>query len=236
MAKKKEKVFCDERLKHIAFIMDGNGRWATSKLLPRTAGHVAGAKAFRRIVEYIDKIGLKHATFYAFSTENWTRPQEEIDQIMKLLSEYIDEADKVVDEHDFRLKFVGDVSVFKGKLREKIDYIEERSKNGSKMLNIALNYGSRAEIVHSVNRLLKQGKTEITEKDICDNLYTALSPDPDLIIRTANEQRLSNFLLWQAAYSEFYFTKKLWPDLTESDIDDAVREFYSRKRNFGGVK
>ena len=236
MAKKKEKVFCDERLKHIAFIMDGNGRWATSKLLPRTVGHVAGAKAFRRIADYCDTIGLQHVTFYAFSTENWTRPQEEIDQIMKLLSEYIDEAIRVVDERNFHLKFIGDKSRFTGELRERMDYIENRSAKNTKMLNIALNYGSRDEIVHAVNQLIKQGKTEVTEKDICDNLYTAASPDPDLIIRTANEQRLSNFLLWQAAYSEFYFTKKLWPDLTENDIDDSIREFYSRKRKFGGVK
>ncbi len=226
---------CDERLRHIAFIMDGNGRWAKAKGLPRSAGHVAGAAAFKRLVEYCNEIGLAHMTVYAFSTENWTRPADEVEKIMKLLSDYIDEADKLLQKNDIRIIFLGDKAPFEGKLREKMERIEEKSKNGHSILNIAANYGSRAEIVHAVNLALAKGCREITERDIEENLYTCHSPAPDLIIRSAGEQRLSNFLLWQAAYSEFYFTKVLWPDFGKKELDEAINAFYGRTRRYGGV-
>ena len=233
--KHKKQEVTNNDLRHIAFIMDGNGRWATSKNLPRTAGHAAGAKAFRRVVEYCGDIGISYVTVYAFSTENWSRPKEEVDRIMKLLDEYIDEASNVVEKYDLRVIFVGDRSPLSENLKNKMTALEKKSEIYRKVLNIALNYGSRAEIVHAVNELIAEGKSEITEEDINAHLYTKLSPPPDLIVRTAGELRLSNFLLWQAAYAEFYFTDTLWPDMTEKDIDRAVEEFHKRKRKYGGL-
>jgi len=228
-------VVCDGRLRHIAFIMDGNGRWAAERGLPRTEGHSAGAAAFRRVLSHCARIGVGHITFYAFSTENWSRPLQEIEKIMSLLSEYIDSAFKEAAENDIRVVFIGDRSRLSGNMRAKMEELERQSSGGKRILNIALSYGSREEITSAVNRLISEGKRKITEQDISSHLYTSLSPDPDLIIRTANEQRLSNFLLWQAAYSEFWFTEKLWPDITDDDVDEAVRAFYSRKRKFGGL-
>ena len=233
--KNKKQKITNDHLHHIAFIMDGNGRWATAKGLPRTAGHAAGAKTFRRIIEYCGDIGIEYITVYAFSTENWSRPKDEVNKIMKLLDEYIDEAGNVVDKYDLRVIFVGDKSALTEDLRNKMTALEKKSEVYHKVLNIALNYGSRAEIVHAVNELIAEGRTEITEDDISAHLYTKLSPPPDLIVRTAGELRLSNFLLWQAAYSEFYFTDTLWPDMTERDIDKAVEEFNKRKRKYGGL-
>ena len=235
LKKKKEALVCDERLSHIAFIMDGNGRWAQSRGMPRSAGHIAGAAAFKRVVEYCNKIKLRHMTVYAFSTENWSRPAEEVEKIMKLLSDYIDEANSLLDKYDIRIIFLGDKAPFSGELRQKMNAIEERSKDGSNILNIAMNYGSRSEIVHAVNRALERGSERITEQDIEENLYTCASPAPDLIIRTAGEKRLSNFLMWQAAYAEFYFTDVLWPDFGEKQINEAIDDFYSRHRRFGGL-
>ena len=236
MAKKiSEKILCDERLSHIAFIMDGNGRWARAKGLPRTSGHIAGAAAFKKTVEYCYGIGLRHMTVYAFSTENWSRPADEVSKIMKLLSDYIDEANGILEKNDIRIIFLGDKAPFDAELREKMIAIEERSKNGKSILNIAMNYGSKSEIVNAVNKALLSGKSSITEEDIEENLYTSCSPAPDLIIRTAGEKRLSNFLLWQAAYSEFYFTDTLWPDFGEKEINEAISDFYGRHRRYGGL-
>ena len=228
-------VMVDERLGHIAFIMDGNGRWATKKMLPRTVGHKYGAENFKKIVKYCGKIGIKAVTVYAFSTENWGRPKNEVDTIMDLLSQYLDTCEEEMKIHGIKYKFLGDMSVFTPELREKIAHVEEISKDNSLLLNVAINYGSRAEIVHAFNALAREGKKEITEKDVSDALYTAHCPDPDLIVRTGGDIRLSNFLLWQAQYSEFYFTDVLWPDLTTDNIDEIVREFYSRKRRYGKV-
>ena len=233
--KHKKQEVINKDLHHIAFIMDGNGRWATAKHLPRTAGHVAGAKAFRRVVEYCGDIGISYVTVYAFSTENWSRPQDEVDRIMKLLDEYIDEASNVVEKYDLRVIFVGDRAPLSEDIKIKMAALEKKSEIYHRVLNIALNYGSRSEIVHAVNELIAEGKSEITEDDINAHLYTKLSPPPDLIVRTAGELRLSNFLLWQAAYAEFYFTDTLWPDMTERDIDKAVEEFHKRKRKYGGL-
>ena len=228
------RVVCDDRLKHIAFIMDGNGRWAKSRGLSRSAGHRAGAKTFRRIVDYVKLIGAKYMTVYAFSTENWSRPAEEVSSIMKLLEDYIEQALGDVADNDVRVIFLGDRAPLSDKLRRKMDSLERRSEKNSHILNIALNYGGRDEIVRAVKQVLEKG-LELTGETIAANLYTKESPPPDLIVRTAGELRLSNFLLWQSAYSELYFTDKLWPDFTEKDVDEAVAEFYRRTRRFGGI-
>ena len=221
----------DERLKHIAFIMDGNGRWANKRGMPREFGHKKGVEVFREITEYCHKIGVQCVTVYAFSTENWKRPQREVEAIMKLLDEYLDKTST----EDVRVCFIGDKSKLDPKLIAKIDSVEERTRDGKSTLNVAMNYGSRAEIVNACNRLIAEGKEAVTEEDIDSALYTAGCPDPDLIVRTGGDLRISNFLLWQAAYSELYFTDTLWPDMTPDDVDAAIENFYSRKRRFGGL-
>lgn len=235
--KKKEKsvVTVDDRLKHIAFIMDGNGRWAKKRSMPREVGHVSGAKNFKKVIRYCGDKGVKIITVYAFSTENWKRPKNEVDAIMNLLSDYIDDAVASVDENNIQLHFLGDMSIFSDEIREKIANAENVSKDKELILNIALNYGSRAELAHACEVLIGEGKTKIGEDDISAALYTAHCDDPDLIVRTGGDLRLSNFLLWQAAYAEFYFTDTLWPDLDEREIDHIIDNFYSRKRRFGGV-
>ena len=229
------KTQVDARLTHIAFIMDGNGRWAKKRSMPREFGHVNGAKNFKKIIRYCGDIGIKMITVYAFSTENWKRPQHEVDAIMGLLSDYIDDAVASMDENNIRLVFLGDKSIFPAPLREKIDNVEEISKDKDLLLNIALNYGARAEIAHACNTLIDAGKKNVTEADVEAALYTAHCPDPDLIVRTGGDIRLSNFLLWQAAYAELYFTDTLWPDLSPHEIDRIVADFYKRKRRFGGL-
>lgn len=230
--KKKKKIEVDERLKHIAFIMDGNGRWAKSRALPRQIGHKYGAQAFEDTVRNCHKIGIKIVTVYAFSTENWSRPQKEVNALMELLDNYIERAKN---EKNIRYVFLGDKSAFTQDLREKMIYLEDISKDCDNILNIAFNYGGRAEIVNACNALIKEGKTEITEEDISNSIYTAHCPDPDLIVRTAGECRISNFLLWQCAYSEFYYTNTLWPDFDEKELNKAIESFYSRKRRYGGL-
>lgn len=225
----------DTNLRHIAFIMDGNGRWANKRGLPREAGHPKGADTFKKIVRYCGDIGIGTVTVYAFSTENWSRPKREVDAIMRLLDEYIKLAVDGDDENHIRYYFLGDKSKLSPELAKKCAELEKFTENNKLILNIALNYGGRDEIVHAVNRLIKEGKTEITEEDISANTYTAHSPDPDLIVRTAGEMRLSNFLLWQCAYSEFYSTDTLWPDMTGEVVNEAIVDFSKRKRKFGGV-
>ena len=222
----------DDHLKHIAFIMDGNGRWAKSRSLPRNVGHKYGAKAFENVVKSCHEFGVKNVTVYAFSTENWSRPKKEIDAIMELLDSYIDRA---YEQKDIRYVFVGDKSVLSDELKSKMINLEEATKNYENILNIAFNYGGRAEIVNACNTLICKGASSINEEDISSNLYTSHCPDPDLIVRTANEQRISNFLLWQCAYSEFYFTKVLWPDFDKKELYKAIQSFYKRKRRFGGL-
>ena len=231
---KPKPVQCDERLQHIAFIMDGNGRWAKARKMPRSYGHKIGAKAFKDAVKYCSTIGLRHMTVYAFSTENWRRPKEEVDAILVLLEEYIAEALADLAENDVRIVFLGEKPPFPDALRQKMEHLEAESASNSLILNIAMNYGGRDELIHAANAAIGEGKTTLTEADIDAHLYTKLSPPPDLIIRTANERRLSNFLLWQSAYAELYFTPVLWPDFKPKHIDEAIRDFYARKRNFGG--
>ena len=225
----------DERLQHIAFIMDGNGRWAERRGMPRRFGHRYGAEAFRKVVKYCGDIGIKYVTVYAFSTENWSRPEKEVQSIMKLLDSYLDECEKSAKEYNIQLRFIRDLSKLEPSLAEKARRLEDTTQNNSLVLSIALNYGGKDEIVHAFNNLMQQGKTSVTSDDITSELYTAGIPDPDLIVRTAGEMRLSNFLMWQSAYSEFYFTDTLWPDMSPKDIDKAVEEFYTRQRRYGKV-
>lgn len=231
-----EKIIIDDRLKHIAFIMDGNGRWAKKRSLPREYGHKVGAQTFKKIALYCRDIGVKYATIYAFSTENWKRPEREVNAIMDIFSDYLDEALRDLDKNNVRYIFIGDKAIFPDKLREKMLNLEEVSKGKPWTLNFAVNYGGRDEIVNACRALIREGREDITADDINSHLYTKESPDPDIIVRTGGEQRLSNFLLWQASYSEFYFTEKLWPDLDTSDVDDIVRAFYSRDRRYGRIK
>ena len=226
---------CEGRLKHIAFIMDGNGRWAKKRGMPRTFGHKQGAEAMRRLVRHCGDIGIKTATVYAFSTENWSRPQEEVDTIMLILERYLDEAFTLLDVENVRYVFLGDKARLPATLREKAIELERVSREKPLTLNIALNYGARAEIVHACNALIAEGKSEITEDDLSGKLYTHESPDPDLVVRTGGDVRLSNFLLWQSAYAELCFTKTLWPDLTNDDLDEIIRDFLTRHRRFGGL-
>ncbi len=234
--KKKEKITqVDQRLSHIAFIMDGNGRWATNKGMPREFGHKRGAEVFKSLTEYCGDIGIKHVTVYAFSTENWKRPQNEVDAIMDLLLKYLGEAEDELKQKNFRIVFLGDKSVFSDTLRQRIEHVESLCRERERILNIALNYGSHDEIVRAVNKLIQEKKENVTAEDIDRNLYTYQSPYPDLIVRTGGDLRLSNFMLWQAEYAELYFTKTLWPDMTKDDVDLAVEEFYRRKRRYGGI-
>ena len=229
------KILSDDRLGHIAIIMDGNGRWAKKRGFPREIGHKYGAAAFRKIVEYCEKIGLRALTVYAFSTENWKRPEKEVKSILSLLRQYVDECEKNIEKYQAYFHFIGDLSVFDDDLRARIEKIEEQTKGRPLVLNIAFNYGGRSEITRAFSRLAESGKREITEEDISRELYTAVCGDPDLIIRTGGDMRISNFLLWQAAYAELYFTDVLWPDFDEAELDKAIENFYSRKRRFGGV-
>ncbi len=220
---------------HIAIIMDGNGRWAKKRGLPREIGHKYGANAFRKIVEYADKINLNTLTVYAFSTENWKRPQKEIDSIMSLLGQYIGECEKSLKKYDLSYRFIGDMSPIDETLKRRIETIEKETAHNTKVLNIALNYGGRSELARAYRLLAEEGKKNITEEDISRHLYTSSCGDPDLIIRTGGDMRISNFLLWQAAYAELYFTDTLWPDFDEKELDKAIENFSGRKRRFGGV-
>ena len=222
-------------LRHIAFIMDGNGRWANKRGMPREYGHKRGAETFRKILRRCCELRIMASTYYVFSTENWKRPQAEVDAILKLLCEYLDECEKEIAKNDVRFVFLGDISVFDEEIQRKIRYIEDVSKDHSHIASLALNYGGRAEITNAVNKLIASGAQSVTEDDINNALYTKDSPELDLIVRTGGDLRISNFLLWQTAYAEFYFTDKLWPDLEPDDVDKIVENFTARSRRFGGV-
>ena len=231
----------DNLPQHLGFIMDGNGRWAKRRGLPRSAGHRAGAKTFRDMVRYCKDIGIKNMTVYAFSTENWKRPKEEVEAIMDLLRSYLKDAFDHREE-EVRCLILGDTAPLAPDIVALIKKLEDESRDCKQMtLNIALNYGGRAEITHAVRELAGQvqrgelAPEEITEDAISAHLYTAGQPDPDLIIRPSGEYRTSNFLLWQSAYSELVFMDVLWPDFTRRDLDRAILEYQNRDRRFGGV-
>ena len=227
---------------HIGIIMDGNGRWAKRRGLPRKSGHAAGAKTFERIVEDAGNIGIKVVTVYAFSTENWSRPKDEVNALMVLLEDYLDNGLTRLAGRKVKIHFIGDISAFSDAFQKKAAHMEEATReNDGLLLNVALNYGSRAEITNAVRVIAKQvedgiiSSKDITEKMISDSLYTSNQPDPDLIIRPSGEYRLSNFLMWQGAYSELWFSDCLWPDFTKKDLLHAISDYQKRNRRFGGV-
>lgn len=225
----------DGRLQSVGIIMDGNGRWAKARGLSRNEGHRAGAKAVRTVIECLRELGVRHVTLYAFSTENWKRPKDEVDGIMNLIYGYLDRFKDMKDEFDASIRFIGDKAVLPERLAKKCIEIENASRGRSNFINVALNYGGRDEIVRAVNEAMREGRDSISEEDIRSHLYTADSPDPDLIIRTGGDLRISNFLIWQSAYSELYFTDTLWPDFGRDEVVKAAEEFYRRKRRFGGL-
>lgn len=239
--KQAEEVDFNNLPRHIAIILDGNGRWAQKRGLPRTMGHAAGAETFRTIATYCKEIGLEYLTVYAFSTENWKRPQAEVDTIMELLEKYLFEAIDRMEKDKVKMEFFGDVSVLSPKLLGLIERTREISKHyDGCQVNICLNYGGRDEIIRGIMKFAEEYKqgavTELTEESFNRYLFSAGVPDPDLLIRPGGEVRLSNFLMWQSAYSELYFTDTLWPDFTKADINAAIAEFQRRDRRYGGVK
>lgn len=233
----KKKEVKPVEINHVAFIMDGNGRWAKKRGLPREYGHRKGAENFKMVMEYCGELGIKASTFYVFSTENWKRPKREVDALMKLLDEYLDECRETMLKKDdgTRFVFIGDKSPLPTSLREKMEALERDTKDKPRIVNLAINYGGRDEIAHAFNKLIAEGKRKVTEDDISGALYTCDSPPLDLIVRTGGDERISNFLLWQAAYAEFYFTDTLWPDISKKEIDKVLNDFSNRHRRFGGV-
>ena len=228
--------------KHVGIIMDGNGRWAKLRGLPRKAGHREGAQTFRTITRYCSQVGIRYLTVYAFSTENWKRPEDEVGALMGLFKSYLKEALEEFQDDDIVVRFIGDKSGFSPELQALMTENEESSKNRDGMvLNIAMNYGSRDEIVRAVRQISEEVRSgalrpeDVSEQLISDRLYTAGQPDPDLIIRPSGEYRISNFMLWQAAYTEFVIMNKLWPDFTKADLDEALRIYSQRNRRYGGV-
>lgn len=222
--------------RHIAIIMDGNGRWAKQRSLPRTAGHKAGAEVFRDIATYCKELGVEYLTVYAFSTENWKRPADEVGAIMGLLKQYLLEAVDTMEKDHIRLKFFGDLSAIAPELQALAAQANELGSHyDGFQANICLNYGGRAEILRAAQRCAEAGE-DWTEENFGKYLYSAGIPDPELIIRPSGELRLSNFLLWQCAYSEFYFCDTLWPDFTRAELDRAIVDYQGRDRRFGGVK
>lgn len=228
---------------HVAIILDGNGRWAKSKGLPRNAGHTAGAKNVETICEDAYKMGIKYLTFYAFSTENWSRPKQEVDALMKLLENYLKTCLKTADKNNIRVRVIGEIGRLSKNFQEKIIELEEKSaKNTGLNLTIAINYGSRDEMVRAMKHVVEDydaGKIkieDITAEKFSTYLDTKDLPDPDLLIRTSGEQRLSNYLLWQLAYSEFYFTNVPWPDFNKKELERAVEAYNKRDRRYGGLK
>ncbi len=240
--KKKESIDPTRLPEHVGIIMDGNGRWAQKRGLPRYAGHAAGAKVFKTIAYYARDIGIKNLTVYAFSTENWQRPQEEVSRIMKVLEEFIDDALNTFEKERVRIRFLGDISVFSGTLLEKMNRIVSVTRHFPGLtLNIAMNYGGQNEIVHGVREAIRRVQAgelqpdQITPQNFGEMLYFDDCGSVDLIIRPSGELRLSNFLLWQAAYAEFWFSDILWPDFKPADFDRAIIDFQKRNRRFGGV-
>lgn len=228
---------------HIAIIMDGNGRWAKSRFLPRAAGHKAGVETIRKVIKECSRLNVNHLTLYAFSTENWKRPKLEVDTLMTLLSSYLKSEIKELHKNNVKVTTIGDMSKLPDVCVEALEKAYELTKDNTGVnLNLALNYGSRYDITLALKNILNDLKDsnihidDISEELISDYLSTKYLKDPDLIIRTSGEQRLSNFLLWEAAYSEFYFTDTLWPDFDEKELRKAIYEYQNRERRFGGLK
>ena len=224
------------RLTHLGFIMDGNGRWAKHRGLPREAGHAAGARNLKKLLAACRDRRIAYVTVYAFSTENWRRPASEVEEIMRLISDYLDEILRDREKNRFRVRILGDLTPLSEELVWKIGDVEEQTAQYEDFtLNIALNYGGRQEILTAVNRLLASGAAEVDEKTFSEALYTGGMPDPDLIIRTSGETRVSNFLLWQAAYAEYAFVKTPWPSLSVRELDGIIEDYLKRNRRYGGL-
>ncbi len=222
--------------KHLAIIMDGNGRWAKSRGLPRIAGHKAGVDAVKTVVKAAAELGVEHLTLYSFSTENWLRPRQEVASLMGLLAQTLKREAEELGRNGVRLRAFGRIAELPASVRRELDRaIDALSKNTKITLNLALNYGARQEIVDAANRLIAQGATAVTEKSLGAALYTSGIPDPDLVIRTSGELRLSNFLLWQLAYAEIYVTPVCWPDFGRTHLIEAIRDYQGRERRFGGL-
>ncbi len=223
--------------KHIAFIMDGNGRWAKKRGLPRKVGHKAGVDSLKKVVKACDEFGVQMCTFYAFSTENWKRPQDEIDALFKLVEDF---AEKQLSEYansNYRLMFMGDLSLLPKSTQDALINIKNKTLNNTGMIiNIAINYGGRQEIVNAINYILQSGISKVDEQMVSDCIYTSGLPDPDVIVRTSGEERVSNFMLWQLAYSEFIFLDTLWPDMDKKDIENVISEYSKRNRRFGDLR
>ena len=227
---------------HIAIIMDGNGRWASKRGLPRSAGHREGANTLKRIVRYCDEIGIKYLTVYAFSTENWTRPKEEVASLMSLLLEFLKNADSELAGKNIKIKVIGESEGLTVEIKREIARVTGNTMNNTGLtLVIALNYGSRTEIANAAARIARDVKRgsikpeEVNEELLSNYLYTAGMPDPELVIRPSGENRLSNFLLWQSSYSEFWYSNILWPDFSKKDLLEAIEEYQRRNRRFGGL-
>ena len=224
------------QLKHVAIIMDGNGRWGLKRKKSRNYGHKAGLETIEKIIKSSIKNKIKHLTLFAFSTENWKRPKNEIKFLFKLLNNFIDKKLVKFNKNNIRLKIIGDIRNFSEKLKKKLNSSEKITKKNKKLqVNLAINYGSKNEIVYAFNKLIKNGLKTSTQ-NLEKNLYTSDIPDPDILIRTGNTKRLSNFLLWQIAYTEIFFEKKLWPDFNEKDYNVIIRKFKKTKRNFGNIE
>jgi undecaprenyl diphosphate synthase len=240
--KNKNEIDLTRLPQHIGVIMDGNGRWARRRGLPRSAGHSAGADALKKIITEANNLGVKYITVYAFSTENWKRPKEEVDYLMSLLLDYLRNAEKTLAGENVVIRAIGSRKELSQEIRDQIIKTEEFTKNNKGIvMNIALNYGAREEITNAVREIcedVKNGKTDIdsiTDKMLENHLYTKGQPDVDLLIRTSGEQRLSNFMLWQVSYAEMWFTNKLWPDFKPKHLRQAIYDFQNRGRRFGGV-
>ena len=222
-------------IKHVAIIMDGNGRWGIKHKKSRNLGHQAGLNTVEKIIKSTIKNKIKYLTLYAFSTENWKRPQNEIKFLFKLLNSFIDQKINEFNKNNIKLKIIGNINVFNKKLKKKLQKSEELTKNNNRLqVNLALNYGSKSELINAFKKL-NRNKLNINIKNIEKNLYTLNIPDPDILIRTGKTNRLSNFLLWQLAYSEIFFEKKLWPDFKENDYNKILKIFRKTKRNYGNI-
>lgn len=233
---KKKKINQDKLPKHIAFIMDGNGRWATKRGLPRTLGHKAGADAMKRVISACYKLGIEVVTFYCFSTENWKRPKEEVEGIFSLAKTYFEENENLLIEKQICIRTIGDISNLPCGATEAINEVVQKTKSFSKMIvNLAVNYGGRAEILRAVNNIISDGIKVVDDSLFKSYLYTNNLPDPDIVVRTSGEQRVSGFLIYQLAYSEFYFTKVHWPDFDEKEVEKIIISYQGRNRRFGGL-
>ena len=222
---------------HICFIIDGNGRWAKKRHLPRSQGHLKGFDKLSKMYKMVREIGIKYVSIYAFSTENWNRPKDEVDGLMNLFRKAIKDFHNDKKYKDCHIEFLGDLNKFDADIKDGALSIMKKTQNNTAFhINLCMNYGGREDIIQAVNKLIASGKTEVTMEDISANLYTHNSPDPDFIVRTSGEHRLSNFMPWQSTYAELYFPKVLWPDFGKNDLIEAIKEYSSRDRRFGAIK